>query len=49
MLRRLGKRLANSRNLTLFSRYLGTSEPDTAQRQERQIVQSWLNLDDFLP
>ena len=40
VLRRLGKRLANSRNLTLFSRYLGTSEPDTAQRQERQIVQS---------
>ena len=40
---------ADSRHLMPFSRYLSPAEPDMAQRQERQIVQSQLNLDGFLP
>ena len=31
------------------SRYSSPTGPITASRQERQIVQSWLDLDDFLP
>ena len=38
----------NARHLVPFSRYFGTAEPDIIQRQEGQIVQSSLNLDDFL-
>ena len=38
----------NSRDLTRLSRYSSTTDPITASRQERQIVQSSLNLDDFL-
>ena len=37
---------ASSRNLTRFSRLFGTIDPDTPQRQERQIVQSQLDLAD---
>ncbi|WP_423925261.1 hypothetical protein [Candidatus Palauibacter sp.] len=40
---------ADARHLTPLSRYFSPAEPDMAQRQERQIVQSQLNLDDFLP
>ena len=36
-------------NRCRLSRHRDTMESDTVQRQERQIVQSWLNLDDFLP
>lgn len=32
-----------------LSRYLRTMKPDVVVRQEGQIVQSPLNLDDFLP
>ena len=32
-----------------ISRYRDSMESDIRQRQVRQIVQSWLNLDDFLP
>ena len=32
----------------LFSRYFGTLQSAIGQRQVRQIVQFWLNLDDFL-
>ena len=32
-----------------FASHLGPAEPHMFQRQERQIVQSQLNLDDFLP
>ena len=39
---------ANSRHLTPFSRHFGQMDPDTPQRQERQIVQSQLDLYDFL-
>ena len=39
----------NSRYLTRLSRYLSTTGPIMASRQERQIVQSQLHLDDFLP
>ena len=39
----------DSRQLMPFPRYFSTAEPDMIQRQERQIVQSWLNLDGFLP
>ncbi len=39
----------NSRYSTQFSRYSSTTAPITGSRQERQIVQSWLDLDDFLP
>ena len=38
-----------ARHLTPFSRYFSPAEPDMIQRQERQIVQSQLNLGDFLP
>ena len=38
----------NVRYLTRFVRYLSTTGPITASWQERQIVQSQLNLDDFL-
>ena len=39
----------NACYLTRFSRNSSTTGSITASRQERQIVQSWLNLDDFLP
>ena len=39
----------NSRHLNRLSRYSSTTGPITVSRQERQIVQSWLDLDDFLP
>ena len=39
----------NSRCWTRFSRYSSTTGPITPSRQERQIVQSQLDLDDFLP
>ena len=39
----------DSRYSTRFSRCSSTTDPITASRQERQIVQSWLDLDDFLP
>ena len=32
-----------------FSRFRGTVQQGPVQRQETQIVQSWLTLDDFLP
>ena len=32
-----------------FPRYFGTLHSAIDQRQVRQIVQSWLNLDDSLP
>ena len=35
---------ADARHLTPFPRYFSPAEPDMAQRQERQIVQSQLNL-----
>ena len=39
----------NSRYSTRFFRYLSPTGPVMVSRQERQIVQSELNLDDFLP
>ena len=39
----------NSRHLTPFSRYFTQIDPDTPQRQEAQIVQSQLDLQDSLP
>ena len=39
----------SSRYSTRFSRCSSATGPITASRQERQIVQSWLDLDDFLP
>ena len=39
----------NARHLNRFSRYLSTTGPITASRQERPIVQSCKTLDDFLP
>ena len=39
----------NSRYSTRFSRNSSTTHAITASRQERQIVQSWLDLDDSLP
>lgn len=39
----------DSRHLMRFSRYFSMRESDVALRQERQIVQSGLNLRDFLP
>ena len=39
----------NARHLMPFSSYFGPAEPDMIQRQEEQIMQSQLNLDDFLP
>ena len=38
-----------SRHLVAFFRCFSTVESDIVERQVRQIVQSWLNLDDFLP
>lgn len=40
---------ANSRHSTRFSGYFDTAESVVGQRQETQIVQSELNLHDFLP
>ena len=39
----------NAIHLKPFSGYLSTAEPDIIKRQEWQIVQSELNLDDSLP
>ena len=39
----------NSRYWTRFFRYSSTTGSITTPRQERQIVQSWLNLGGFLP
>ena len=39
----------NSRHFTRFSHHFNRIDPDTLQRQERQIVQSQLDLQDFLP
>ena len=39
----------NVRYLTRFVRYSSTTGPITVSRQEWQIAQSKLNLDDFLP
>ena len=39
----------DSRYSTRFSRYSSTTGPGMVSRQERQIVQSWLDLDDSLP
>ena len=39
----------NSLHLSPFPRSFGPVRPDTPQRQEAQIVQSQLDLDDFLP
>ena len=39
----------NSRYSTRCSRYSSPTGPVMVSRQERQIVQSWLDLDDFLP
>ena len=36
-------------NLFRFSRHRDTMEPSTIERQEAQIVQSCMTLDDFLP
>ena len=41
--------IRESRHLVAFSRCFSTVESDIVERQVRQIVQSWLNLDDFLP
>ena len=40
---------ANARYSTGFSRFSSTIGPIMTSRQEGQIVQSWLHLDDFLP
>ena len=40
---------SNARHLNCFPRQLSTTDPMMASRQERQIVQSCMNLDDFLP
>ena len=39
----------NAVHLMQFSGYFSTADPDIIQRQERQIVQSCMNLDDSLP
>ncbi len=39
----------DSRHLPPFSRHFGQIDPDAPQRQEAQIVQSQLDLQDFLP
>ena len=39
----------DSRRLGPFVRFFGQIDPDTPLRQERQIVQSQLDLQDFLP
>ena len=40
--------LENSRHFTRFSRHFSQIDPDTPRQQEAQIVQSQLDLDDFL-
>ena len=44
-----GKTQFHARQLMPFARIFGPVDSDIAQRQEARIVQSWLNLDDFLP
>ena len=39
----------NARHLTRFPRHFSTTEPARRRRQEAQIVQACMNLDDFLP
>ena len=39
----------DARHLTRFSRHFSTTGPARPRRQEAQIVQSCMNLDDFLP
>ena len=43
------QRAANSRQTVRFSRCRGMMESGVTQRQETQIVQSCIQLDDFLP
>ena len=45
---RLKTQRQDSRYSTRSSRYSSTTDPITASRQERQIVQSWFNLRDSL-
>ena len=41
--------MSNAVHLTRFSGFFSPADPDTPERQEAQIVQSQLDLRDFLP